>query len=203
MNCFGVDITWKKKYDSDLYITFDDGPHPILTPQLLDLFDKFKGKATFFYTGNNIKKYRELAEESHRRGHRIANHSMNHKNLMLCSKKTQHYEIESVNELLEEITGEQNTHFRPPYGFFSPSTLNICKKLHQELFLWRRSSLDFSLKDAQKIVKRLHNHITPGNILLFHEGNFADVNDVYRHTVDAVKAVLQLALTKNLKSNKL
>ena len=98
------------KGEKKLYITFDDGPHPTITPQVLEILKKFNAKATFFCIGNNVNKYKETFELVKKEGHAVGSHTYNHERGW--KTKTQDY----VNSVIEANALIQSPLFRPPHG---------------------------------------------------------------------------------------
>ncbi len=124
----GEESRWKRAdeivaaADSDwidapkIAITFDDGPHPKYTPQLLDGLKERQVCAAFFLIGENAEQYPELVLREHQEGHIVGNHTYHHVDLNKVSNDTAEKEIRMTNELLERITGEVPIFLRPPFG---------------------------------------------------------------------------------------
>lgn len=97
-------------------LTFDDGPHPEHTLNLLDTFDRYEAKATFFMQGKRIEYYMDVAKDVAERGHEIGNHSMNHPDFTTLFFGQIDFEVSRTNQLIMQATGLKPTVFRPPYG---------------------------------------------------------------------------------------
>ena len=110
------------KGEKKLYITFDDGPHPTITPQVLEILKKFNAKATFFCVGNNVKKYKDTFEMIKREGHSVGNHTFNHEKGLIT--KTKDY----VDSVIEADALIQSPLFRPPHGRIKFSQIKTLKK---------------------------------------------------------------------------
>ena len=110
------------KGDKKLYITFDDGPHPTITPQVLEILKKFNAKATFFCVGSNVKKYKDTFEMIKREGHSVGNHTFNHEKGLIT--KTKDY----VDSVIEADNLIQSPLFRPPHGRIKYSQIKTLKK---------------------------------------------------------------------------
>lgn len=102
--------------DRKIAITFDDGPHPYYTEQLLDGLKERGVKATFFVMGKNVEQYPELVERMHNEGHLIGNHTYSHIQLNRGNGDSFKEELIKTSELIEELTGQEVQYVRPPYG---------------------------------------------------------------------------------------
>lgn len=154
---------WKGKESDSIYLTFDDGPNPEVTPWVLDLLNEFQIKATFFLVGKNVKDYPELLKRIISEGHQIGNHTMNHE----CGTKTGiNTYISSVSQAEIHI---QSDLFRPPYGKI---TRNQFKKLldgGKKIVFWSWLSYDFDKNISPKKIIQKAKDIKGGDILVFHD----------------------------------
>ena len=153
-------------------LTFDDGPDPRSTPQLLAWLRAEKIPATFFCIGQKIEADPALAAEIVRDGHLLQNHSYAH------SYFTNFYgtvrlqrELGLTQAAIQKITGVAPVYFRPPVGLSNPNTFRAAKKLNLQVIGWTIRSLDTVLADPQKIVARITRGLRPGAIILLHDGN--------------------------------
>ena len=154
--------------ESKTYLTFDDGPHPEITPQILDILKKYNQKATFFCIGKNIEQYPEISKQIHDEGHTIGNHSFSHSFYFdFFRTKKVIAELEKTNTLIKNITGKECKIFRPPYGVTNPNIAKAVKKLNLQLIGWKIRSLD-TVKNKKTVLKRLEK-AKPGDIILFHD----------------------------------
>lgn len=200
MKILNCDIVRKgPKNSKGLAITFDDGPHERYTPVLLDILEEKKGRATFFFTGQNIIDNRSLAEKVVKRGHLIANHTFSHQRALYLNNKMLRNEILRTKELIEDISGKQNRLFRPPYGIITPSLLKICSTLDLSIILWSVNSFDFRRKPADRIINRLSNKLHQGSIVLFHECHYKRGALDYSNTAVALKTLLDKGILGDLK----
>ncbi|NCB27964.1 MAG: polysaccharide deacetylase family protein, partial [Bacteroidia bacterium] len=116
-------LTWRVKTDSKLiYLTFDDGPVPEVTPQVLDILDEYGWKATFFCVGDNVRKYPEVYQEVLRRGHRVGNHSFNHIRGYRYSVEDYVANVQKASAYIESRL------FRPPHGRITFSQIKALKE---------------------------------------------------------------------------
>lgn len=151
-------------------LTFDDGPHPDFTPQILDLLDQYNRKALFFLIGKNAEKYPDLVRLIVSKGHQIGNHSYSHHALFdLFSARKMYEEIEQTNKLLEKLSSQKTLYFRPPYGVTNPTLKNAYKKSGLKSIGWTFRSFDTGKKSGREIAKLIQKKIRGGEILLFHD----------------------------------
>jgi peptidoglycan/xylan/chitin deacetylase (PgdA/CDA1 family) len=161
---------WKGKETNSIYLTFDDGPSPEVTPWVLDLLKRLDIKATFFLVGKNVQELPDLLDRIISEGHQIGNHTMNHE----CGTKTSlNSYIASVNEAGLHIKSDL---FRPPYGKI---TRNQFKKLiddGKKIVFWSWLSYDFDKSiSPQKIIQKA-TKIKGGDILVFHDSEKSFLN---------------------------
>ena len=164
-----------KKY---VALTFDDGPGKY-TKELVDLLVKNNVKASFFMVGQNIKNYKSSVKYAYDNEMEICNHSQNHKNLKNLSKEDIEYEINSVDDMLEEITGERARYYRSPGGNQNENVLNTISK---PCILWNVDTRDWESRDTQKIISKTLKEVDDGDIILMHE--------IYKTTLDAVEPII-------------
>lgn len=182
-----------------LSVTFDDGPHPVYTPKIMDLLDNRNARGTFFMTGRNIESNPELVKEASARGHLIANHTYSHPHALFCSADRLRNEINRTKNMIEDITGKTNRFFRPPYGFITPRMLSICRELELSIVLWNANGRDFRKNGAAAIVRRLRNGIKPGSILLLHDCKYSDNGADYSKSIEALGIILDNIDDRGLK----
>lgn len=158
------DLIWEiNTKEKEIYITFDDGPHPEITPIVIKALDKYDAKATFFCVGENVMKYPDTFKLMLSNGHKVGNHSYGHLNGWKVSNNDYFENIEKANILIESNL------FRPPYGRIVPSQIKILKKKYS-IIMWTVLTYDFDKKVSRK--RCLKNSITvtkPGSIVVFHD----------------------------------
>ncbi len=170
-------------------ITFDDGPDPKITPQVLSILDKYNAKATFFCIGNHIEKNIELLKEIDKKGHLIGNHTWSHNRWFdLFSSKKMQADIEKTNGLIFETINKKAKLFRPPYGVTNPALKRALKKLDFQTVGWSIRSFD-TVKSTEKTLKRIKKGLTTGDIILFHDNR--------EHIVDILDSFLEYAKSEN------
>ena len=172
----------------DVHLTFDDGPHPIATPKVLQVLKSRDIKATFFLLGQNAKKHPELVHEIQAEGHLIGNHSYTHNNLLFKNKNFVRTEIMRTKEMLEEIIGTHSHYFRPPYGYFDYSTLAVLRDLNLTCVLWNIDSKDYKPNSQINFAKRVVRKTQNGSILLFHDNTETStvINDYLPEILDTM-----------------
>ncbi|MBD3170745.1 MAG: polysaccharide deacetylase family protein [candidate division Zixibacteria bacterium] len=178
--------------------TFDDGPHPDYSLKIADIIEKNNGRATFFATGENLRKHPETARELINRGHMLGNHSFGHRHSLFAKRAALFDSINETKCIIEDITGEPNTIFRPPYGFITPAVLSICRDLELSIVLWTSNSKDYKIKSAERIVKKVSSGILPGAIILFHDCKFSDDSINYDYGRTALKMLMGDVIFKGL-----
>ncbi|HAG16939.1 MAG TPA: polysaccharide deacetylase family protein [Bacteroidales bacterium] len=151
-------------------LTFDDGPNPIITPQILELLKKNNRKAVFFLIGEKAQKYPDLVAKIAESGHTIGNHSFSHSYFFdLKSPRKMIDEIRLTSELLEKQSEKKIVLFRPPFGVTNPNLRKALSITGLKSIGWSFRSFDTGNKPAEKIVSKIKRQIKGGEILLFHD----------------------------------
>lgn len=173
-------------------MTFDDGPHPKLTPRLLDLLKERGIKATFFVIGKCVAEYPDIAKRIVDEGHEIANHTWNHPQLPKLSPTAFAAEITQTNEAIKQATGILPVTMRPPYGAINAG---ITKRLNEEyglsVILWSVDPQDWKIRKADHVSSHIIKNAAPGAIILAH--------DIHASTIDAMPAALDALQAKGYK----
>jgi peptidoglycan-N-acetylglucosamine deacetylase len=155
-------------------LTIDDGPDPHVTPAVLDILDAFKVTASFFCVGKAVEEHPQLARDIVRRGHSIENHSYAHRHhFSLMGVVSLRSQITHAQDVIAQITGRAPQFFRAPAGLRSPLLDPVLQSLNLKLVTWTRRGLDTITSDPSVVLRRLENRLTPGDILLLHDGNCA------------------------------
>ena len=180
------DPTKKKAVQTDgpvVALTFDDGPGEY-TDDILDLLEQYNVKATFFMIGSQIYDYPSAVVREHDIGMEQGNHSWDHKTLTHLTDEQIYDEVYSTVAVLEELTGDGPTLFRPPGGGYNDSVLaNSCGL---PAILWSIDTLDWSTKDAQATYNSVMNNVKDGDIILMHE--------IYSASYEAAKMLIPALL---------
>ncbi len=162
---------WRKNpSEKVIYLTFDDGPVPEVTPSVLDILDKYGWKATFFCVGENVQKYPELYNEVQRRGHRTGNHSFNH--IKGFNYSADAY-VENVKKAAAYIHSDL---FRPPYGRITQKQISVLKDDYN-IVMWDVITHDYDKKlSPEQVFSNVTNHLRKGSIVVFHDSIKASAN---------------------------
>jgi peptidoglycan/xylan/chitin deacetylase (PgdA/CDA1 family) len=151
------------KPEKVIYLTFDDGPIPDVTPWVLEQLAAYDAKATFFMIGDNVGKYPEVYQQVLDGNHGIGNHTFNHLNGWKTDNKTY---FENVQKCAETIDTKL---FRPPYGKLKPSQAKYLRKQYQ-IVLWEILSGDFDKNiSSERCLENVLNHAENGSIIVFHD----------------------------------
>jgi peptidoglycan/xylan/chitin deacetylase (PgdA/CDA1 family) len=162
-----------------LALTFDDGPHPELTPKLLDILRHHGVRATFYVIGRNVETYPEIARRIVSEGHEIANHSWSHPALTGLSAARLRSEVENTSAVIQRVTGRRPTNIRPPYGAINDRVRRSLIEDHGlDVIMWSVDPLDWRRPGASVVAQRLVEGAEPGAILLAH--------DIHPGTIEAV-----------------
>jgi peptidoglycan-N-acetylglucosamine deacetylase len=152
-------------------ITIDDGPHPDITPRVLELLDEHGAKATFFCIGEKVRRYPEIAREILHRGHAVENHSQRHvHNFSLMGPLGLMKEIGRAQESITAVTGLVPRFFRAPAGLRNPFLDPVLARLDLQLASWTRRGFDTVSRDPGAVLGKLTRHLGGGDILLLHDG---------------------------------
>lgn len=152
-------------------LTFDDGPAPHTTPQVLDILKQNNIKATFFLIGRNLKNFPQIGQQIVADGHAIGNHTWHHWRKLMMEFTAAH-EIENTVRILHETTGVKTSLFRPPNGFLHNGLADYALKQKDVVVLWSVDSEDWrgSRISVETLVKRVVEKVKPGGIILMHDG---------------------------------
>jgi peptidoglycan/xylan/chitin deacetylase (PgdA/CDA1 family) len=166
---------------------------------ILKILEGKGAHGTFFCSGFNISRNKELTKDIAEQGHLVGNHFLNHRNALLIGRAALTNEIMHTKEMVEEITGKPCNYLRPPYGIISPSLLTICRKVDISVVLWNVNTFDYRRKSYARIIERvLKKGMKPGSIILFHECNFRDDSLDFSSTIKALRIILDILFSKNI-----
>ena len=163
---------WKIPVEGEkvVYLTFDDGPIPGITPWVLDLLDKYGIKATFFCVGDNVRKHEEIYQEILSKGHRVGNHTFNHiQGLRNFTKKY----LENIKKASEYIDTDL---FRPPHGHIRLAQYHTLKKYYK-IIMWDVVTRDYSkYMNPEDVFNNVKKYTRDGSIIVFHDSLKAEKN---------------------------
>lgn len=171
---FYNDVLWQMPREGrKIYLTFDDGPIPQLTPWVLDQLENYNAKATFFCLGENVKKYPDLFGKILNQGHAVGNHSMNHYNGWFTNQFTYLRNIEICSRVMEKYMGQhKNTGkmlFRPPYGKISFAQVKALRKKYK-IVMWDVLSFDYNQAlTGEQCFRNVEQYARSGSIVVFHD----------------------------------
>jgi peptidoglycan-N-acetylglucosamine deacetylase len=173
--------------DRTIALTFDDGPNPAVTPQLLDLLERYDASATFFLIGRHVRACPALAAEIVMRGHAIGNHTDTHPNLLWLSRARILDEFERCDAAIVNAAGQRTRIMRPPYGYRGPHVHAAARQAGLDPpILWSRSARDWNTQPAAQLIHRLQA-VKAGDIVLLHDGFHGALGGDRQHTVDALE----------------
>lgn len=160
----------QKENSKQICLTFDDGIHPVNTPKALEILAKQNVKAHFFLIGKNIIGNEHIVMKMKNDGHIIGNHSQYHLwNFDLQSSSQMCQELISTNEIIEKITGDKPTLFRPPYGVTNPNLKKAIQQCNMISIGWNVRSMDTIAKSKKHLLDKLIKKTKPNSIILLHE----------------------------------
>jgi peptidoglycan/xylan/chitin deacetylase (PgdA/CDA1 family) len=152
-------------------LTYDDGPLPPYTIDLLNTLDRYQAKATFFAVGKHIKEHPEITQEVIHRGHQMANHSFSHPSMVFKSPKFTRTEIEETDRLLKSLGFGEDIHFRPPWGRRLLVVPLQMWQMRKKLIMWDIDSKDYREDyTPEAIAQHVIDHARPGSIVVMHDG---------------------------------
>ena len=170
-------------------LTFDDGPHPTLTPKLLDILAERNIRCTFYVVGPLVRTYPAIMKRMVAEGHEVANHTMTHRDIRHISVDRMKTELGDCHKLLVDITGQTPLTFRPPGGGYNDRLMKIIyDDLGYSTFIWTVDTNDWRRPGVDVVTKRLINGASPGAILLCH--------DIHAPTIEAIPAAVDGILKK-------
>lgn len=184
---FGRAIYYVKTTEKVVALTYDDGPTPPFTNQILEILKKYKIPATFFVLGKNAKNHPELIKEIFSAGHELGNHSWSH-NLMAFKRPSFiKKEISNTDALLKRLGYNKEILFRAPYGAKLVTLPIILSKLNKKHILFDVIPADWRQRGATTIAKRVVRQTKPGSIILLHDGG----DNLRQQTVQATEIIIQ------------
>lgn len=181
---------------NEVALTFDDGPNPAATPQLLELLARHNVRATFFCIGSFVREHPALTREIVAAGHLIGNHTMSHPRLSVEPGSRVRQELMDCNAVLEEVTGAAVRYFRPPFGARRPLVLRAARELGLAPVMWNVTGYDWKPIGADGIVANMEAGIARnrrrgrGSNLLLHDGGHRTVGSERMETVRSVERLL-------------
>ncbi|MFE7192618.1 polysaccharide deacetylase family protein [Kitasatospora sp. NPDC057541] len=153
-----------------VYLTFDDGPSPRYTPQVLSLLSQYGVRATFFEIGQNVAANPEVTRQVGAQGHSVQNHSWSHPDLRKLSKSAFQYQVSATDARIRAQTGTTPSCLRPPYGGVNGTVRSAAAGLGKSVQLWSVDPQDWSRPGRAAIERRVLDAVKPGSVILLHDG---------------------------------
>lgn len=182
------EVVWNVETDQKLVaLTFDDGPNPRFTPQILDVLKQYDAKATFFVLGKRVQMFPTIAIREVNEGHEIANHTFDHHFLRNVDPEKLKSEIMQTQDIIFDVTEQIPRVFRPPGGIYNQTLLDMAKqdKFTVVMWSWYQDTKDWKKPGVDNIVRTVLTNVHNGDIILFH-----DLEGDCSQTVEALKIVL-------------
>jgi len=188
---YGPVYSKAKTKEKIVALTFDDGPYPPYTNQILDILKEYDVPATFFVVGQNAAKHPDLICRIVAEGHQLGNHTYNHIDLLKADRRTIAAEIERTNQLLAEIVGFEPKVARPPHGFRDAVVMDVITKRGMKVVDWSVMSRDWLNPGVNVIVQRTIGNVKNGSIILLHDGDGVAASASRAQTVEATRHIIR------------
>jgi peptidoglycan-N-acetylglucosamine deacetylase len=173
--------------NSSIALTFDDGPNPAVTPNLLRLLARHEARATFFLLGKHVRAFPALAGEIAAAGHTIGNHTETHPNLIFLAKRQIDRELDRCDAAIADAIGDPPRWMRPPYGFRGPHLDRIVRRHGGAgVVMWSATARDWLPRGAAPVIERL-SRVRGGDIVLLHDADHKVPEGDRMHTVAALE----------------
>jgi peptidoglycan-N-acetylglucosamine deacetylase len=181
-------LVWRIK-SAKIFLTFDDGPHPMATPRVLNVLKSHNVHATFFLSGNHIAGNEKLVSQISNEGHSIGIHGYTHTRALAFSKQRTIDEIQLTERLIHSVISNTPKIFRPPFGFFSWNTVAAAKQLHYRLIMWSCLTGDFQQWSNEKVATNTLQGLSSGSILVFHDNNLTEqkISSILNSVIPQIK----------------
>lgn len=177
--------------DNMIALTFDDGPHGVYTPQILDILSEYGIPATFFVIGSNGERHPELLKRIIDEGHEIGNHTFTHDRPWKLSRKALIDELTHTENVIHDACGLSPSLFRPPEGVASENVVAAAARLNYNVILWTVDPRDWEkTTTAQSVIDCILTNVKSGSIILCHDGVSRDDSV----TPEAIAAIIPALL---------
>ncbi len=185
----GIFFTSGPEDQQRVALTFDDGPDPRFTSDVLEVLNQYNVPATFFLLGSRAAAYPELVTQIQNEGHVIGNHTYFHPNLVDESDiATLEREVSRTEDAINEITGYRTSLFRPPYGFLYDELVEKLDEMQYSVIGWSVDSLDWEEEPPEVIASNVLDIMHPGAIILMHDG--ADWDGDRTNTIESLHQII-------------
>tara|TARA_B110000438_G_C15617458_1_gene564997 strand:+ start:40 stop:651 length:612 start_codon:yes stop_codon:yes gene_type:complete len=180
-------LIWRKETNNkEIWLTFDDGPDPEVTPWILNVLKQEDVKATFFLVGEKIEEFPDLVRAIIKGGHVVANHSYSHLNGWLCNKEKYLSDVEKCQEFMSN-----NQLFRPPYGKITKAQIKLLKEKYK-IILWDVLSWDFQQNtNPQRVQENILQNTKEGSIIVLHNNqkSYKNLAPILKSTIQKLKKI--------------
>ncbi|MBP1970522.1 peptidoglycan/xylan/chitin deacetylase (PgdA/CDA1 family) [Virgibacillus natechei] len=160
-------------------LTFDDGPDPRFTPEVLDVLEEYDVPATFFLVGSRVEEHPDLVNRIHEEGHAIGNHTYSHPNLPEEEEGIGRlqWEVRETEDAIADVIGFQPRHFRSPYGMLNEELVEALGEMNHTVVGWNVDSLDWKQISTEVIIDNVLSNTGPGSIILMHDAGDSGFED--------------------------
>lgn len=180
-------------------LTFDDGPYPPYTGQMLDVLKEYHIPATFFVVGQNVEKYPELVKRIAEEGHEVGNHTYHHIDLLKADRKVIADEIDRTSQAIFTASGIRPHLMRPPHGFRDPVIMEMMAERGLKVVEWSVMSRDWLNPGVDAIVDRTVSKVKNGSIILLHDGDGIASQNSRAETIEATRRIIQILSNQGYK----
>ncbi|MBZ5534332.1 MAG: polysaccharide deacetylase family protein [Acidobacteriia bacterium] len=185
-------IYWRGRTDrKQVALTFDDGPHPRFTLEILKILDDERVPATFFLVGKKVEAFPDVARQVLKAGHELGFHGYSHRPLWLKPLRSLLDEIERSRAAFQKVLSMEPHLFRPPYGIRGRKILRLARDREWKTVYWTRAGWDWTNIPAEEVARRVLKKIRPGNILLLHDSDGPSLEADRQRTVDALRIIIR------------
>jgi peptidoglycan-N-acetylglucosamine deacetylase len=180
-------------------LTFDDGPHPVGTPAVLELLARFHARATFFVIGEQVQRRPELLGPIAAAGHAIALHGFRHRLQLRLGAAALADDLRRGLATIEDAAGTPVALHRPPYGIYSPAGLHAARAAGLQPLLWSRWGKDWrKFTTPARIAARAVDRAGPGDVILLHDADFYSARGSHLRTAAALETILTVLRERKL-----
>ena len=172
-------------------LTFDDGPHPRYTKEILKILAEYKIPATFFIIGVNAERYPEDLQAIVDAGCELGNHTYSHPHMRRMDTEATRQELLHCQSVIQQLTGIRPTLFRPPEGIFSENLYGLTKEMQYQIVLWSIDTKDWAMNPSDAITQTVMSQLRGGDIILMH-----DYVSGGNTTCDALRAIIPQILSQ-------
>ena len=155
--------------DKKIALTFDDGPHPVYTREILDILSEYGVRATFFIVGKNAEEYPDLIIDEIADGHELGSHTYSHKFMKGLSDNEITNELTENEEVISTICDYRFKSIRPPGGIYSDCLERAAEEFSYNVVLWSVDTRDWTRPDPERIVLAVESNVKDGDIILMHD----------------------------------